>query len=800
FSLEQGPLLRLALVRLADRSHICWLSVHHIVNDWVSFQTFWRELAVLYDAFSSGRAPRLPELPAQYSDFAAWQREWMSGEVLKDYLDWWQQQLEGFPRFLDLPEDRPRPASGTAKGGRLPVRMDSRLTDELRALAQREGATRFMVVMALCATLFHRLSGQERIVVGTLNANRNRPEIEPVFGYFLTQLPFPIDLSGDPPFRELLARVRKVALGAYAHQELPFGKLVEAMQPERDLSRQPLVQTLVQLLDAQTAFAGEMSELQLQPFEVEDDNARYDVMIALYEFEHAIGGPLEYNADVFDATTAGRMLDLLYCTTEAAVKDPGARLSELPAFSEAARQQVLVEWNDTWVPALTSAGEPETVVELFAAQAARTPAAVAWSGDGWSLDYARLDERSNRLARRLRRLGVGPGELVGIYLERTAELPVTLLGTLKSGAAYLPLDLAHPAERRAFMLEEARPVVVLTQEHLLSGLPEGTRTLLLDAGSDPLADESGEPIASGADPEDRAYVIYTSGSTGRPKGVEIPHRTLANFVRAMRRLYTVGEGDAMPAITTIAFDLSVPELYLPMLGGGTTPLLTRETAADGVLLARALDAVHATVLQATPATYRQMLEAGWAGRPEMLLLCGAEAMSRDLADRLLPLGRGLWNFYGPTETTVWSTAWRVEAEGPISVGRPIANTRIYLLDSRFSPVPLGSIGEVCIGGEGVARGYFRRPELTAERFVPDPLSGEPGARLYRTGDLARYRPGGLLEYSGRADHQVKLRGFRIELGEIEARLRQVPGVSEAVVLLREDRPGDQRLTAYLAVG
>ncbi len=465
----------------------------------------------------------------------------------------------------------------------------------------------------------------------------------------------------------------------------------------------------------------------------------------------------------------------------AAAADSGTRLSELPAFSAAARHQVLVEWNDTACPE-----PPALVLDLFAAQVARAPEATAWAGEGWSLSYADLDARSNRLARHLRRRGIGTGDRVGLCLERTAELPVALLGVLKAGAAYLPLDLAHPAERRAFMLEDSRAAAVLTRESLDADRPEIER-------------QAASPLPAAAGPDDLAYVIYTSGSTGRPKGVEIPHRALGNFVRAMRRLYRVGPGDAMPAITTAAFDLSVPELYLPMLGGGTTPLLSRETAGDGVLLARALAGTRASVLQATPATYRMLLEAGWAGDPGLLMLCGAEAMSRDLAGRLLPLGRGLWNFYGPTETTVWSTAWRVEPDRPVAIGRPIAETRVYLLDRRLAPVPLGAAGELCIGGLGVARGYLRRPGLTAERFVPDPFAGSPGERLYRTGDLARLRADGLLDALGRIDHQVKLRGFRIELGEIEDALRRHPAVAEAVVLLREDRAGDPRLTAYLAL-
>ncbi len=805
FSLERGPLARVTLIRVGPQEHFCLVSAHHIVSDQITFQLFWHELGVLYSAARTppGAVPSLPlpELPVQYADFAVWQREWLHGEALTSYLDWWQEQLRGFPQVLELPADRPRPASESLRGGRQPVLIDSGATEKLRDLAKREQATRFMVVAALCAVLFHRLSGQDKLIFGTLNANRNRLELGPLFGFFLTQLPLAIDLTGDPPFREVLARVRAVALGAYAHQDLPFGKLVEVMQPERTLGRMPLVQTLVQLFNAHTETPPDPRlGLRLEPIDVFDGNTRYDAMFALYDDVDKAHGYLEYNAEIFDAATAIRMIQLFAAQGAAVAADPSLRLSALPDFPAALRQQVLLEWNDTAEPG--GQAPLPTVVEEFAAQAVRSPTAVAWQGDDWRLTYEELAERANLLAHHLRRLGAGPEQLIGIFLERTAELPVALLGVLQSGAAYLPLDTAHPPERRAFVLDDAGAALVLTQERLLNHLPvTGPATLCLDTGwaeiarTEGLLTDSINPI----DLDSRAYVIYTSGSTGRPKGVEITHRSLANFVHAMRRLYRVGPGDAMPAITTIAFDLSVPELYLPMLGGGTTPLLTRDTVADGALFARALDESGATVLQATPATYRLLLEAGWHGRPELLLLCGAEAMSRDLADQIFPLGRGLWNFYGPTETTVWSTAWQVENGAPISIGRPIAATRIYLLDSRLAPVPLGSAGEIAIGGTGLARGYLRRPDLTADRFVPDALSGEPGARLYRTGDLGRLRPDGLLDHLGRADHQIKLRGFRIEPGEIEAALRPHPSVAEAVVMVREDKPGDPRLVAWIGL-
>ena len=789
FALERAPLARLLLARLGEREHLCVLAVHHIVSDLISLQIFWREVVLL----ASG-AP-LPAPPVQFVDFAVWQRRWLDGEVLRQELDWWHGQLAEFPLVLDLPTDRPRPVAMIGRGGRYPVCLDPAATSDLRSLARHAGVTRFMAVVALSAALFHRLSGQDRLITGTLNANRSRPEVESLIGFFLTQLPLAIDLGGDPTFRVLLGRVRAMAVAAFAHQHLPFGKLVESLQPERDTSRMPVVQTLVQLLDGPDGHPQVAGDLAVEPLEIFDGNTRYDLMLVLFEGADSIAGPLEYDTSLFDRATVFRMAEMLAAMLATAATNPGLRLSELPAFSAAARHQVLVEWNDT---ALSE--EPELVLDLFAAQVARTPERAAWVGEGWSLSYADLDARSNRLARHLRRRGIGPGEVVGLCLERTAELPVALLGVLKSGAAYLPLDVAHPAERRTFMLEDAGVAALLTQERLVSVLPTtGAPRIRLDEDWSEIAQEAASPLIPLAGSDGRAYVIYTSGSTGRPKGVEITHRALGNLLRAMRHLIAMGPDDVMPAITTIAFDMSVPDLYLTMPAGAITPLLPRDIAGDGVLLARALADSRASIFQATPATYRMLLESGWKGDSRLLLLCGAEPVSRELADRLLPLGRGMWNFYGPTETTVWSTAWRVEAEGPVSIGRPIAETRVYLLDRWFAPVPLGAVGELCIGGLGLARGYLHRPALTAERFIPDPFSSTLGDRLYRTGDLARLRTDGRLDCLGRADHQVKLRGFRIELGEIESALRDHPAIAEAVVLLRDDRAGDPRLTGYLGL-
>ncbi|HSK80835.1 MAG TPA: amino acid adenylation domain-containing protein, partial [Thermoanaerobaculia bacterium] len=754
FDLETGPLVRTALVRLGPEDHICLLVIHHLATDWITFQHFFRELAILYEASRNGRPSPLPEPALQYPDYVLWQREWMQGDVLKDYVDWWVERLEGYPRVLSLPTDRPRPPVETGHGDRWMIRTGRDRAQRLHAFARREGATLFIAVLALFDALFQKISGQERLILGTNTANRARPELETVFGYFLTQLPFPADLSGDPTFREVLARVRKSALESYAHQELPFGKLVQVINPERDTSVMPLVQAIVLVLDAHYHKI-EIADLSFEPVSVFDAHSRFDLMIGVYDQDDGLAGPLEFNADLYDRPTIGRWVELFYLLIDTVTADPDRRLSELPALSVAERHQVLAEWNDT------AAEVPDApALRLFEAVAAGRPGNGAV--EGWT--YGELAERARRLARHLRSLGLGAGDLVAVGLERSPEMVASLLAVWKAGAAYLPVDPDLPAERLAFLLEDSGAAALLTRRGLLSA-PAGLPAVFLEEIPE---GDAAVPLPAGPLAGDRAYVLYTSGSTGQPKGVEVTHGALANFLASMASLHPLGEEDVVLAVTTISFDIAALELFLPLTRGARVVLADREIAADGVLLARALEESGATVLQATPATFRQLLGSGWEGRPGLLLLCGGEALPRDLADRLLPVGRELWNQYGPTETTVWSSTGRVgPGARPVSLGRPIGNTRIHVLDRGLRPIPLGSTGEVWIGGAGLARGYLERPGLTADRFRPDPFSEEPGARLYRTGDLGRFLPDGTLDFLGRTDHQVKLRGHRIELGEIE---------------------------------
>jgi amino acid adenylation domain-containing protein len=792
FDLQRGPLLRALLLRLSAEEHLVVLTIHHIVSDGWSMGVLVREIAALYPAFAAGSAPVLPELPVQYADFAVWQRQRLQGEVLERDLTFWRERLAGAPVALDLPTDRPRPAVQTFHGAQASFRLGPEGLAALRRAGQGAGLTLFMQILCAWELLLQRWTGQDVLLVGSPIAGRAHPEVQGVIGLFVNTLVLRGDLTGEPTLGELLARVRETALAAFAHQELPFGRLVQELRPQRDLARPPLVQALL-ILQRAEAEALELPGLRLVPRDLDTGTAKLELTLQLTEGSDGVSGWIEFNTDLFERATAERMaagLAVLLAAFPGALEAPA---SELPVLTAAERRQ-LAEWNATgriW--------PGETLLhELFEQQAARAPGAPAVSCAGESLTYRELDERANRLARALRRRGVGPEVRVGLCVERSAAMVVALLGVLKAGGAYVPLDPGHPAERLALILEDSAVAVLLTEERLLAALPAGgAEALCLDRDAAEIAAEDTGALERLAAAENLAYVIYTSGSTGRPKGVQLPHRAVVNFLRAMAERPGLAAGGVMPALTTLSFDIAGLEIYLPLAAGGRVEVVAREEAADGRRLAARLARAGVTAVQATPATWRLLVTAGWRGMPGLRILCGGEALPRDLAGHLLARGAELWNVYGPTETAVWSTAGRVApGEGAVPLGEPIANTALYVVDRSFRLAPLGAAGELLIGGAGLARGYLGRPELTAERFVPHPWSQEPGARLYRTGDLARRRPAGGLEFLGRIDHQVKVRGFRIELGEIEAALSRHPAVAQAVVTAR--REGEEsRLVAYV---
>ncbi len=787
FDLSRAPLIRISLLQLEATSHVTLTTLHHIISDGWSIGVFYREVAALYQ----GLAKSLPELPIQYPDYAVWQRGHLSGEVLEPQLAYWKKQLSGAPPLLELPTDRPRPALQSFKGARLSRMLDKALLEALKTVGQADRATLFMTLLAAFSVLLSRYCRCDDIVIGSPIAGRTRTETEHLIGFFVNTLTLRTDMSGDPSFREHLSRVCETALSAYSHQDLPFEKLVEELKPERSLSYSPLFQVMFALQNT-TQAALRLPGLKVERLDLGRETSKFDLSLYAIETSEGLKLSFEYNSDLFYAATILRMLGHFETLLKSIVANPSQKISRLALLTVAERHALIRDWNQTRIDYPDEA----TIVQLFEAQAALTPERIAmeFPSRETQLSYRELNSRANQLAHHLIGLGVGPDVLVGIFVERSLDMMVALLGILKAGGAYVPLDPAYPNERLGFMLSDAALAVVVTQPSL--ELPaNGAKLLRLDSDRSAIAAQPDHDPGNRAGADALAYVIYTSGSTGKPKGVCITHRALANVLQAMRE--HIAEEDSLLAVTTLSFDIAALELYLPLIAGARLVLASRETAADGEALSKCLADHSITLMQATPATWRLLIEAGWQGSGKLRVLCGGDALPRELADQLLARCASLSNLYGPTETTIWSSAERVRANQPISIGRPLANTEIYILDGALNPAPIGVPGELHIAGAGLARGYLNRPELTAEKFISHPFSDDPNARLYRSGDLVRYRTDGSIEFLGRIDTQVKLRGFRIELGEIEACLRQHPKLSEAAVLVREDHPGDQRLVAYV---
>jgi surfactin family lipopeptide synthetase A len=808
FDLSQGPLIRGTVLRLADDENVGLLTMHHIVSDGWSTGILVRELATLYVAFCAGGASTLPALSIQYADFAHWQRQWLQGEVLETQIAYWKDQLAGAPALIDLPTDHPRPAVQTFRGAHQSLVLPKRLKDGMKALGRQEGVTLFMTMLAAFNVLLSRYTSQDDVIVGTPIANRNRLETEGLIGFFVNALVLRTDLSGNPSFRELLRRVREMCLGAYSHQDLPFDRLVEELHLKRDLSRNPLFQVMFALQNAPLR-ALELPGLTLSPVEGDHETAHFDLTLQIVDTDQGLTAALVYNTDLFEPGTIIRILGNFQTLLEAAVADPEQRLSDLPLLTETERQQLLVEWNDT----KTDRPRDLCIHQLFEEQVERTPDSVAVVFEAEQLTYGELNRRANQLAHHLRALGVGPEVLVAVCLERSLEMIIALLGILKAGGAYLPLDPAYPKERRAFMLQDAQVPVLLTQERLVAGLPEhDVKVICLDSGWETIAHESKENPGRLTLPENLAYVIYTSGSTGQPKGVLVSHGSIADHCWNAQRYFELDSSDVVLQFASLSFDVSLEEI-LPTLIVGARLVIMGANIWHPAEFHRKISESGLTVLN-LPTAYWQELARGWAGVPELvpnvqprLFIVGGDTMLPDvlkLWQRTPVNSIRLLNAYGPTETTITATAFEIPprpaqntTDQRVPIGRPLANRAIYILDQHRNPVPIGVPGELYIGGASLARGYLNRPELTAEKFVPDPFSAEPGARMYKTGDLARYLADGNIEFLGRADHQVKIRGFRIELGEIEAALGQHPAVREAVILAREDAPGEKRLVAYV---
>ncbi|HEY9874102.1 MAG TPA: amino acid adenylation domain-containing protein, partial [Candidatus Obscuribacterales bacterium] len=794
FDLQTGSLLRVSLLHLTEFEYLLVFCMHHIISDGWSTGILIHELATLYATFARRDIPdnvsTLPELPIQYADFALWQRQWLQGKELENQLGYWTKKLGGNLPILNLPSDRPRPAVQTFHGAVEKFVLPPKLTQALTQLSQRQGATLFMALLAAFNVLLYRYTGQEDILVGTPIANRHRQEIEGLIGLFTNTLVMRTDLSGTPTFKDLLARVRQTALDAYKHQDLPFEKLVEVLQPDRNLSYNPIFQVLFGLRNIKLPTL-ELPEVTLTPQELDRKTSRFDLSLDLWEDAEGISGVFEYSTDLFDASTIGRMVKHFQTLLEGIVANPDRPISTLPIITVKEQQQILLDWNNT------QADYPQNqcLHELFEEQAKQNPERIAVVFNDQKLTYKELNQRANQLAHYLQKLGVKPEMPVGICVERSLEMLVGLLGILKAGSAYVPIDPAYPSERLALMLEDSQVSVLLTQKQLIDNLPKHNAEIVcLDNDWESTEIEN---LNFAHNPSKLAYIIYTSGSTGKPKGVQICHSAVVNFLDSMRKKLGITVTDTLLAVTSLSFDIAALELFLPLIVGARVVIASREVTLDGVRLSTTLSESNATFMQATPATWRMLLTAGWQGQKNLNILCGGEALPHDLANQLLVRCDRLWNLYGPTETTIWSTICQLESEEqPITIGRPIANTQIYILDRHQQPVPVGVFGELHIGGAGLSRGYLNRPELTAEKFISNPVNIKCD-RLYKTGDLARYFPDGTIEFVGRIDHQVKVRGFRIELGEIEAILSQHPEVQQVVVIAREDNPGDKRIVAYI---
>ncbi len=784
FDLARGPLLRVTVIRCAEQEHVLVLTAHHIILDGWSVGVFRQELAQLYTAFRAREPSPLQELPFQYADFTLWQRQRLDEEDLTPQLEYWQRQLSDLPPLTELPQAKVRPAVETFAGGREHFVLPPSLGEPLAAFGRREGATLFMTLLAGFQALVHRYTVERDVPIGTVLAGRDQPGLERLIGFFVNTLVLRCEIHGGLSFRELLKRTRRTAIEAYENRDLPFDHVVEALQPERSLSYNPLFQLMFVLQNTPPG-REEVSGLTLTPLEMDSGLAKYDLALSMKAAPRGIEAAWEHNCDLFEAAEIRRMSGHLKILLQGIVDDPDRPISDLPLISNAERQ-ALAQWNATRTPYPNDA----CIHEIFESQAARSPDAVAAMERDRSVTYRELNRSANQMARYLRALGVGQETLVGIYLPRSIDMLVALLGVLKAGGAYVPLDPAYPEQRLAAMLAEAGAAVLLSRQDLVSRLPPASAPVVcFDSDRERIAGESPENSGSCATPENLAYVIFTSGSTGLPKGVLVSHRNLVHSTAARWSYYQE------PVVTylllsSVSFDSSVAGIYWTLTQGGTLVLQEEEIASDLPAFCRLVALRPITHLLCIPSLYEFLLDIAEphfsslrcvivAGEP-----CPPSVVVRH--QQVLPETK-LFNEYGPTEVTVWSNVHRCGTEDAlrtVPVGRPIANTRIHVLDPDSQPVPLGVLGEVCIGGAGVGRGYLNHPALTALKLIPDPFGEESGARLYRTGDLGRHLPDGSLELRGRLDNQVKIRGFRIEPAEVESVLREHPAVGEAAAVVR----------------
>jgi len=757
FDLSHGPVLRVNLFTRTQQDHILLLSIHHIVFDSWSLWMLIKELGMLYPTIKTGNQPSLPPLKHTYADYVHWQKEMLASTKGERLWAYWQQQLAGALPVLNLPTDHPRPPVQTYRGASVHIKIAETLTQPLKELAQTENASLYMVILAAYQILLYRYTGQEDILVGSATTGRNQNEFTDIAGYFANPVVLRAQLQGSFTFKAFLEQVRQTVLGALDHQDYPFPLLVERLQPERDPSRSPLFQVNFVLQKPQpvgevmdlftpgdTGTRVNLGELELEPFDMAQQECQFDLSLEMMEVKNSLVGTFKYNTDLFEAATITRMVGHFQTLLEGIVANPLQPIQALPLLTDREQQQLL-SWNDT----TTDYPRDKTIVDLFEEQVEKTPDAVAVVFEDQQLTYRELNSQANQLAHYLQTLGVKPEVLVGICVERSFSMVIGLLGILKAGGAYVPLDPAYPAAR--FALEDAQVSVLLSQSSLIDGLPKtAAQVVCLDDEAQTLLQLSVENLSSGVGPDNLAYVIYTSSSTG----VQINHSSLLNFLTSQQKQPGLTSADTLLAITTLSFDIAALEIYLPLIVGAKIVLANREEVTDGKKLLEKLNHEGITIMQATPATWRLLIATGWESSHQLKILCGGEYLPSELATQLLEKGQALWNWYGLTETTIWST--KAQVSNTISIGRPIANTQIYILDQNDQTVPIGIPGELHISGDGLARGYLNRPDLTTEKFIPNPFNDDPTSRLYKTGDLARYLPDGNIEYLGRLDHRVKL--------------------------------------------
>jgi amino acid adenylation domain-containing protein len=798
FDLASGPLLRVQLLRLAPQEHVLLLTLHHIIGDAWSVGVLVRELAELYESYRSGREPVLEELPIQYGDFAVWQREWLQGAELERQMSYWREQLEGMRAKTRAGG---KGEAGSEGGAASEIKLTRELTQELRELSRRQGVTLFMLLLAAFKVLLYRYSGEREVVVGTGIANRNRVETEGLIGFFVNMLVLRTQVRREWSFAEMLKRVEEVCVGAYAHQDVPFEKLVEELQPERNLSHTPLFQVMMLLQNASIE-EFQLEGLKLDWFAVPTQAAKFDLTLDLKEEQGILGGRIEYNVDLFDAPTIRRMTGQFEYLLEQVTKNPEQKVLDLTLLREEEAHQILSMWNKTDV-----LGDEVCIHEQFEIQAELTPDAVAVISEEEELTYRELNSRANRLAHYLRRRGVSPEVRVGICLKRSVKAVVSLLAVFKAGGAYVPLDPNYPAERLAFVQQDAQVSLLVTDESLSTLLTRSkVDVVILDREWPAIAAEKNENPASVVNAGNIAYVIYTSGSTGKPKGVMALHRGAMNRFRWMWKTYPFAAHEICCQKTSLGFVDSVWEIFGPLLQGIPSVIIPDDVVKNPQALNRYLAAHRITRIVLVPSLLRALLD-DFEGFNHPLprlrfWISSGEALPLELSERFREVmpGRLLLNLYGSSEASADSTyfeAGECESAGSVLIGRPIDNTQIYVLDEYMQPKPVGLPGELYIGGDGLARGYLSQPLLTAEKFIPNPFSEVPGRRLYKTGDLARWTEDGYIEYVGRIDQQVKIRGIRIELGEVEAVLSRHPDVKQAVVITLEEVPGEKRLVAYI---